>query len=142
MEAMSSVAIAAIVVLGAVGTYSSALKTRADAGREWTAFTIAQTRMELLASAPRAHAMLDDVASDSVTVLGGSTDAQCDTGVDGRLSPDLRVDEQGNPDPGGEFLLCWKVTGGNPSGSLKNVRVVAGYPSGGEHRYVLLQTIR
>lgn len=142
MEAMVSLAVSAVMLLGALGSYTAAQRARADARHEWTAFTLAQTRLEMLASAPREHALLVDDTPDAVTELGGAADAQCESGVDHAVTTDMRVDGLGQPRADAPYTLCWKVTGGNPFGPLKNLRVVVGYPVGQERRHVLLQTIR
>ncbi len=142
MEAVAALTLASLVLVGALGAYANAQHARADAHHEWIAFSLAQTQLEMLASAPADHVLLDDTTLDSVTPIGGEDDAQCDNGVDGSLSPDMRVDALGQPRSDGLYALCWKVTGGDPFGTLKNIRVIAGYPAQGARRHVLLQTIR
>lgn len=142
MEALVSLSLSSLVLVGALGVFTNAQHSRADAQHEWIAFTLAQTQLEMLSSAPTDHPNLADSVPDVVSNLGSDQDAQCDTGADGNLSTTMRVDELGQPRLEGLYTLCWKVTGGNPFGTLKNIRVVSGYPSQGERRHVLLQTIR
>lgn len=142
MEAVAALTLASLVLVGALGAYANAQHARADANHEWIAFSLAQTQIEMLASAPADHALVEDVTADAVTAIGSDDDAQCATGVDGSLSPAMRVDALGQPRDDGLYTLCWKVTGGDPFGTLKNIRVIAGYPGQGARRHVLLQTIR
>lgn len=142
MEAVVALTLASLILVGALGSYANAQHARAAGHHEWTAFTIAQTQLEVLASTPADHANLQDVVADTVSSIGSDADAQCDNGVDGRPSPLMRVNDLGEARSDGLYTLCWKITGGNPFGTLKNIRVIAGYPAQGSRRHVLLQTIR
>jgi len=141
IEAMIALAISGVVSATALNIYKTTMDDHAKAAHEWSAFTIAQSRMELLANAPRNSSLLNDTAADSASP-GTTADQTCSGGVDGKLSTDMRVDALGRASAGGAFELCWKVTNGSPQGSLRNIRVVATYPANGTRKSVFLQTFR
>jgi prepilin-type N-terminal cleavage/methylation domain-containing protein len=142
IEAMISIAIAATVSTTALNIFKQTIDDQQRASREWSAFTIAEQRMELLANAPSNSSLLNDIVIDAATP-GSDADKTCAGGVDGSLSSDMLVDQLGNQNSGGVFQLCWKITAGNPQGSLRNVRVVVTFPTNeGGKGNVYLQTFR
>jgi prepilin-type N-terminal cleavage/methylation domain-containing protein len=144
IEALAALALAGVVVASAISTVSTALRTQADGRHAWLAFSIAQSKMEELAAVDRLDPVVDDTVPDTLSLgeLGTPADAQCDNGVDGRLTTDMRVNEFGTQTGVGKYRLCWKVTAGFPTGALKTIRVVAEYPSQGGTDSVMLQLIR
>lgn len=144
IEAVISLTIAGLVVASAISTYRVAQLQQRDQKGEWIAFTVAQQQMELLGSMPKESISLDDDTGDGISaaLFGTKDDANCDVGVDGSLTADMKVNETGRADASGNYLLCWKVTDGSPQGTLKNIRVIGGYGPPGDRSYVLLQVIR
>jgi prepilin-type N-terminal cleavage/methylation domain-containing protein len=144
IEAMVALAASAVVTTTAITIFKTTIDEQSKASHEWSAFTIAEQRMELLANAPRNSSLLDDTVADASGVTPGSVaDQQCTSGVDGKLTADMKVDMLGVASSNGSFELCWKMTAGSPSGSLRNVRVIVTYPKGnGTRGYVFLQTFR
>lgn len=126
-----------VIVASAVTTFKYALDEQALAKRDWQAFTLAQQRMEILASLPTTHPLL--VGNVGGAKAGTAADAFCDDVPLG--AQHLKLDGLGNEVPTGAFDVCYRITDGSPFGSKKNVRVVVTYNSGGE-RHVMLQTIR
>lgn len=140
IEVMVSLGIAALTGSMAVAAFQRGVAQAGAGDREWIAFTLAQQQLEMLAAAPRTSALLDDVVADAATP-GSRADANCATGVDGRVA--ARVDALGVAAANGPYELCWKTTDDHPSGSLKNVRAIVTFPSErGERKSVQLQVLR
>ncbi len=131
IETMISLAMAGLVVATAVVTYNAAQRQTKNQKGEWLAFTIAQQQLEMFGSMPSEAPVLADSQADGVsdTLFGTPADADCSVGVDGGLTGDYKVNELGRADPSGLYRLCWKITDGSPQGTLKNIRVIAGYPT-------------
>lgn len=135
---MVAVAVAGLTVAAAVSSFKHSLDEQARSKKEWQAFTIAEQRMEMLASLPNSHPLLTANSAKSGVAAGSDADADCSE-VGG--AQHVVVDGLGNPDPKGGFDLCTKVTAGDPSGNLMNIRTFVNYELGGK-RHVVLQTIR
>lgn len=144
IEALMALVLAAVVVATAIGTLGAASRNQRDQRHAWLAFSIAQSLMEQLAAIDRGSSRLTDSQDDTIpdAQLGTSADAQCTSGVDQTLSVDMKVDDFGSADSTGNYTLCWKITDGFPTGALKTIRVVVGYPTQGGTDHVLLQLIR
>lgn len=134
---MVAVGLGGVVMASAVSTFKTSLDEQALSKREWQAFTIAQQNMELLSALPSDHTLLS--GNSPVGVPGSPNDATC-AGISNGIQH-FKVDGLGNKVVGGQYDVCFKVTVGDPVGSLKNVRVVVTY-SFGVQRHVVLQTVR
>jgi prepilin-type N-terminal cleavage/methylation domain-containing protein len=139
VEVMVALALGGVVVAGAVAAFRESLVAEAAAKHEWIAFSVAEQQMELLSTMPRDGALLaGNVAAGAAPGL--AADALCS---DIAFGPQrFKVDALGAKTTSGEYEMCLRITDGNPSGALKNVRVVVLYPSFGAAGHVVLQTIR
>jgi prepilin-type N-terminal cleavage/methylation domain-containing protein len=145
IEAMAALALAGIIGGAIVGIFTGAVRDGGDQGAEWQAVSIAQQQMERLAALPKNLSSLtpDLVDSTADTQTPGSlADRNCTGGVDGRLTPDMKVNELGVPDPNGRFTLCWKNTANHPTGVLINTRVIVTFAGRVGQRNVMMQTLR
>jgi prepilin-type N-terminal cleavage/methylation domain-containing protein len=139
IEVMVALALGGVIVAGAVAAFRESLVAEAAAKHEWIAFSVAEQQMELLSTMPRDGALLaGNVAAGAAPGL--AADALCS---DIPFGPQhFKVDALGAKTTSGEYEMCLRITDGNPSGALKNVRVVVLYPSFGAAGHVVLQTIR
>lgn len=138
IEAMVAIAIAGLAAAAVTAAFQGALVEQEDARHEWAGFTIAQQRMELLASMPRGAADLD--ANSTHPDPGGDADATCD---DVSMGPrHYRVDAIGLAHQDGVYEVCWKVNANHPVGNVNNIRVIATWPTRSGRGHVLLQTVR
>jgi type II secretory pathway pseudopilin PulG len=138
VEAMVAIAIAGLIAATVTAAFQGALVEQADARHEWAGFTIAQQRMELLASMPRGAADLD--ANSTHPEPGSAADATCD---DVPMGPRrYLVDAAGLASPTGDYEVCWKVNANHPIGNVNNIRVIATWPTRSGRGHVLMQTVR
>jgi prepilin-type N-terminal cleavage/methylation domain-containing protein len=138
VEVMVAIGLSGLVVGTAVVAFRDSIVNQATAKHEWVAFSIAQQRMELLASIPTSSLALVQNTTSAIDA-GTDADAVCDMPLG---SQHFRVNDLGVPTADGVYELCWRVTDGSPSAALKNIRVVVKYPVFSGSRHVIVQTIR
>lgn len=139
LEVMVAVAVAGLSIAAAVSSFKHSLDEQARAKKEWQAFTIAEQRMELLAALPATHPFLTPNSAAGSIRAGSIEDADCSEVTN--VAQHSRVNGLGITEATGFFDLCTKVTAGDPSGNLLNVRTFVTYELGGK-QHVVLQTIR
>lgn len=138
IEAMVAIGLAGVIAASVTIAFQGALVEQEDARHEWAAFTIAQQRMELLASMPRGAADLTE--NSTATAPGSASDATCD---DVPMGPrHHKVDDLAVPAEDGFFDVCWKVNANHPVGNVNNIRVVVTWPTRTGRGHVLMQTVR
>lgn len=136
IEAMSAIAVAGIAFTAAIGLYVSAMRQAALQKHEFIALSIAQQKMEMLASVPLNSPLLSNSSGGDVH------DASPESGVDGPDTDSQQVNGIGEPDPDGPYRVYWKIE--NTSGSIRSVVVYTRYPSPADsvNNYVSLETMR
>jgi hypothetical protein len=135
---MVAIGLAGVIAAAVTVAFQGALVEQEDARHEWAGFTIAQQRMELLASMPRGAA--DLTANSTHAQPGSDADATCD---DVPMGPrHYRVDDLARPAADGFYEVCWKVNANHPIGNVQNIRVVATWPTRSGRGHVLMQTVR
>ena len=138
VEAMVALALAGVIAASVAASFQGALVEQEDARHEWVGFTIAQQRMELLASMPRGSA--DLIENSTQPDPGSDDDATCADVANGPRH--LTVNALGIPDLNGVYEVCWKVNGNHPIGNVSNIRVVVTWPTRSGRGHVLMQTVR
>lgn len=134
LEALVALAIAAIVITSSAALFLHSIRSSADPGRRFSALTIAEQRMELLASVPANSPLLTN------SEAGVITDPDPSAGVDGPAAANRRVNERGEPDASGMFEVYWKIE--NPVGTLRHIAVYCRYNSSEGASHVVLETYR
>lgn len=138
VEAMVAIGLAGVIAAAVTVAFQGALVEQEDARHEWAGFTIAQQRMELLASMPRSAADLTE--NSTVAEPGMAADATCD---DVPMGPrHYRVDALAVPADNGFYEVCWKVNANHPIGNVQNIRVVVSWATRSGRSHVLMQTVR
>lgn len=135
IESMVSLAVAGLALAGSLALFSTSTRQGQRQERELVAFTIAQQKIELLASVPKGSPLL--VSSQP----GDVNDPGLVEGVDGPPPAERFVNGLGDPSPTGEYLVYWKV---EPEiGSLARIRVYVRFPPVDvEANHVVLETFR
>ncbi len=141
LEVMVSVVLAGVLAATVAATFRGSLDEQARSKHEWQGFTIAQQQMELLASLPRTSSLLSGNSPlDATNPPGSPGDIECASVASPQQH--FRTNELGVPTTSGVYELCWKITDGHPTGSLKNIRVIVLFRSSAGSGNVVLQTVR